>query len=87
MRRPAASAAAIFASSFRHPLGRAIAAAILRAAKSDPEEYVRNDAIGLLRQNPTAAPGIAETLTWIASHDPKPGVRRAAQDAAGALSR
>jgi hypothetical protein len=78
---PSVRAAAIFAVSFRHPIGQAIGEALLRAANSDPFEYVRSAAITLLRQNPNASPGIAQTLAWIAEHDSKPGVRRLAQEA------
>ena len=78
---PGVRAAAIFAVSFRHPIGSVLGEALVRAAKADPVEYVRSGAVTLLRQNPDAFARIAETLEWIAEHDSKPGVRRLAQEA------
>jgi hypothetical protein len=79
-RDPEVRAAAIFAASFRRPTFP-IGEALQQAAKDDPVEYVRCDAVVMLRQNPNAYPGVAETLTWIAEHDSKSGVRRLAREA------
>jgi HEAT repeat protein len=78
---PSVRGAAIFAASFRRPIGPAICDALMRAAKSDPAEFVRARAIGLLRQNVSATPQIGDTLAWIADHDSDPGVRRLARQA------
>jgi len=84
---PGVRTAAIFAASFRHPMGPVLGEALVRTAKADPVDYVRGDAITLLRQNPDASPRIAETLAWIAGHDTKPGVRRLAQEALTPVAR
>jgi hypothetical protein len=73
--------AAIFAASFRRPIGPQIADALLRAAKTDPADYVRSNAIRLLRQNPDASPKVVETLSWIAEHDTNPSIRKLAREA------
>jgi hypothetical protein len=52
----------------------------------DPSDYVRSDAVTLLRRNPGAHPGLAETLAWIADNDSKPGIRRLAREALASLS-
>lgn len=44
---PAVRAAAIFAVSFRHPIGQVIGEALLHAANADPVEYVRRSAKAL----------------------------------------
>jgi hypothetical protein len=80
-------AAAIFAASFRHPLGPQLGEALVRAAKSDPAESDRSSAVSLLHQNPEAAPDVRETLAWVVQHDAKPGVRRLAQEALTSLAR
>jgi hypothetical protein len=72
--------AAIFAVSFRHPMGSAIGEALLQAAKADPVDYVRSAAISLLRQSPNSAPNIPETLAFIAEHDANAGIRRLARN-------
>jgi hypothetical protein len=78
---PGVRFAALFAASFHHPIGPVLGEALVQAARADPVEYVRSRAITLLRQNPDASPRIAESLVWIAGHDPKPGIRRLAQEA------
>ena len=78
---PGVRSSAIFAASFRHPIGPQLGEALVRVAKTDPVEYVRSSAVTLLRQNPDASPHVAETLAWIAEHDAKPGVRRLAREA------
>jgi hypothetical protein len=84
---PGVRAAAIFAASFRRPIGPLLGEALLRAASADSVEYVRSDAVTLLRQNPDASQRIAETLAGIAEHDAKPGVRRLAREALASVSR
>jgi len=59
---PGVREAAVFAASFRHPVGDVIGEALVQAAKADPMDYVRSAAISLLRQNPSCSPRIAETL-------------------------
>ena len=49
---PAVRADAIFAARFRHPLPAPIADALLQAAGNDAVDYVRSDALAVLRQNP-----------------------------------
>ena len=66
---PQVRAAAIFAASFRRM--DAVVDALLQAASTDQMDYVRNNAIALLRQHPDASPAITETLARIAEHDPK----------------
>jgi hypothetical protein len=79
-------AAAIFASGFRRPLAALIGEALVRAANEDAVEWVRSDAISMLRQNPGASPRTAETLAWVAEHDAKPSVRRLAREALASVS-
>jgi hypothetical protein len=74
-------AAAIFAASFRQPIGSKLGSVLIQAAKTDSAEHVRVRAITLLRQHPGVVPNLGETLEWIAQHDSKPGVRRLAQEA------
>jgi hypothetical protein len=76
---PAVRAAAIFAATFR-PVGPLLGAALVRAARRDAVDYVRSSAITLLRQNPGASPDIGPTLSWVASHDAVPGIRRLARE-------
>jgi hypothetical protein len=78
---PAVRSAALFAAGFHHRMGPVLGDALVQAARADPIDYLRSRAITLLRQNPEASPRIAETLAWIAEHDPKPGIRRLAQQA------
>jgi hypothetical protein len=86
-RDPSVRAAAIFAASFRHPLAPAFGEALVHLAREDPVEYVRSEAVTLLRQNYAAFPRVGETLAWVAEHDAKPGVRRLAREALASLSR
>jgi HEAT repeat protein len=81
-RDPRVRAAAIFAAGFRS--GAPFVDALVRAASSDAVEYVRADAIGLLRRQPDVSSKIAETLTRVAEHDPKVGIRRLAREALAA---
>ena len=76
---------AILAASFRHPLSGAVGEALVTAARKDAADYVRSDAIGLLRQNPAASPHTAETLAWVSKHDVKPGIRQIAREALAAI--
>lgn len=82
---PAVRFEAIFAARFRHPLPSAIADALVQAASSDSVDYVRSEAIALLRQNPNASPIIAEALAHIAETDNNPGIRRRASEALASL--
>ena len=77
---------AIFAARFRHPLPTPLADALLHAASSDSVDYVRSDALAVLRLNPTASARISETLERIAKLDADPGIRRQAREALAALS-
>ena len=86
IRDPGVRAAAIFAASFRKPIAPKLSDALVQAAKADPVEHVRTSAITLLRQHPGDAPHLAETLAWIAQHDPQPGVRNLAQEALKSVS-
>jgi hypothetical protein len=81
---PHVRADAIFASSFRRP-SAAVFEALQQAARGDPAEHVRSNAVSLLRQHPDACPGIPDTLAWIAQHDTKPGVRRLANEALASI--
>lgn len=83
---PAVRAAAIFAASFRRPLGSIVAETLVAAAKTDPIEYVRTDAISLLRHNSDASPHTIVALKWIAEHDSKEGVRRLAGDVLASIT-
>jgi hypothetical protein len=76
---PRVRSAAIFATSFRHPTVP-VAEALIKAAKTDSEEYVRSEAVVQLRAHPSASPDIPDTLAWIADHDTKPGIRRLARE-------
>jgi hypothetical protein len=77
---------AIFAARFRHPLAQSLADALIHAAGADPSNYVRSDAIAVLRQNPSASPQIPETLERIAQLDADAGIRRQAKEAVAAFS-
>jgi HEAT repeat protein len=81
-RDPRVRAAAIFAAGFR-PVAPYVDA-LLHAATSDAAEYVRADAIGLLRRQQGASSKIPESLARIAERDPKPGIRRLAREALAA---
>jgi hypothetical protein len=83
---PVVRADAIFAARFRRPLPLPIADALLHAATADPVDHVRSEAVALLRQNPTASPGIPETLTRVADHDSNAGIRRQAKEALTSIS-
>lgn len=83
---PGVRADAIFAASFRRPLSLQLGEALVHAASADPIDYVRSNAVMLLRQNPEASPRIAETLAWIAENDAKPGIRRLAREALASVS-
>jgi len=78
---PRVRAEGIFASRFRRPLSSGLGEALARAAKADPADYVRSDAVSVLRQNLNSTPDAAETLKWIAEHDANAGVRRQAREA------
>jgi HEAT repeat protein len=80
---PAVRADAIFAAGFHRPLGLPLVDALLRVARGDSVDYVRSNAITLLRRNSDASPDIAKTLAWVAINDPKPGIRRLASEALG----
>jgi hypothetical protein len=86
-RNPGVRASAILAAGFRRPLGSQLGEALLRAASADPVDYVRGDAITLLRRNPDASPRLAETLAKIAQTDAKPDIRRLAGEALTSISR
>jgi len=82
---PAARSDAIFAARFRHPLSTTLADAVLLTATSDSVDYVRSDAIALIRQNPAASPSIPETLARVADHDTNAGIRRQAREALASI--
>ncbi len=82
---PAVRADAIFAARFRRPLPAPLVDALLHDAISDSTDYVRSDAVAVLRQNPEASPDIAETLGRIADRDTSPGIRRQASEALAAM--
>jgi hypothetical protein len=84
-RDPHVRADAIFAAHFRRPLPAALADALLDTATADTVDYVRSDAVALLRQNPAASPRIPETLARIAEHDASPGIRRQASEALASI--
>jgi len=84
-RDPIVRADAIFAARFRRPLPSPLADAALQAATTDNVDYVRSDAVALIRQNPTASPSIPETLDRVAHHDPNPGIRRQASEALASI--
>jgi hypothetical protein len=83
---PAVRSDAIFAARFRHPLPAPLADALLQAASKDSVQYVRSDALAVLRLNPAASVKIPETLERIAEVDTDPGIRRQAREAISALS-
>jgi hypothetical protein len=83
---PAVRADAIFAARFRRPLPAPLADALLNSATADTVDYVRSDAVALLRQNPAASPAIPETLSLIADHDTNPGIRRQASEALASMN-
>jgi hypothetical protein len=77
--------AAIYACTFRRPIGVQIGEATVHSAKEDTSESVRSAAVSLLRNNPKAVSGIAETLEWVAEHDSKPGMRKLASEAVASI--
>lgn len=77
---------AFFATRFRHPLPAQLADALLHAASADGDDYVRRDAVAVLRQNPTASLRIPETLARIAEADADSGIRRQAGKALTAIT-
>ena len=76
---PGVRTAALFAVGF-HPFA-AFVPSIVRAATDDASEFVRADAIGLLKQHLADLPELRDTLAHAAAHDPTPGVRRLAKQA------
>jgi hypothetical protein len=84
-RDPIVRADAIFAARFRRPLPAPLADALLRTASADVVDYVRSDAVALLRQNPAASPRILETLASIADRDANAGIRRQASEAIASI--
>jgi hypothetical protein len=76
---PRVRQAALFAAGFRdlEPL----LPAIQRAATADAAEAVRAAAVSLLRGQRGRAPGVKATLEEVARRDPRPAVRRRAQEA------
>lgn len=76
---PSVRSAAIFATSFRHTTS-SLAETLIKAAKTDSAESVRAEAIVQLRAHPQASPDIPASLSWIAEHDAKPGIRRLARE-------
>jgi hypothetical protein len=84
-RDPIVRADAIFAARFRRPLSAPLADALLHTASADVVDYVRSDAVALLRQNPAASPRIFETLTSIADRDTNAGIRRQASEAIASI--
>ena len=83
---PAVRADAIFATRFRHPLPPALADALLQSASTDKVDFVRSDALAVLRQNLNASPRISQTLARIADSDANSGIRRQAKEALAVLS-
>jgi len=78
-------ASAIFAARFRRPLPTPLADALLLTARTDAIDYVRSDAVAVLRANPTASPSIRKTLALIAGSDTNAGIRRQASQALASL--
>jgi hypothetical protein len=85
-RDPKVRSDAIFATQFRHPMPSTLAEALVKAATNDGTDYVRSNAVALLRDNPVASPDIPETLSRVAESDKNPGIRRQATDALAAIS-
>jgi hypothetical protein len=73
--------AAIFASSFRHPVGATLTKALSHAAKLDNADSVRSSAVSLLGHDAEPTPEVAQSLEWVADHDPKPAIRQIAREA------
>jgi hypothetical protein len=84
---PAVRVEAIFATRFRSPLPAPLVDALLHNATADSIDYVRSDAVAVLRQNPEASPDIPETLARIADRDTNPGIRRQAREALAAVQK
>jgi hypothetical protein len=76
---PSVRAAAILAASFR-PLG-ALVEPLAHTAETDPVDYVRIDAVALLKDHVAASPRVVEALATVAKNDRKPGIRRLAAEA------
>lgn len=83
---PAVRADAIFAARFRRPLTVPLADAVMHSATADLVDYVRSNAVALLRQNPTASASIPDTLALVADHDSSPGIRRQASEALASMN-
>jgi HEAT repeat protein len=78
-RDPRVRAAAVFAASFQ-PIGPHVDA-LVAAATRDATDFVRADAVGLLKRNRSVSAKIPEALAQVAAHDAKPGLRRLATEA------
>ncbi len=78
-------AAAIFAAEFR-PIDPYLPV-LVQSVRADPTEHVRADAVRVLGRHLSESAQVRDTLTDVASHDPKPGVRRLAEDALAAPRR
>jgi len=70
--------AAIFAATFRS-MEDSLVAALLQAAKSDPVDQLRSEAIVLLLRHQSSLPQVSEALANIADNDPKERIRRLAR--------
>lgn len=78
--RSAVRADAIFAARFRRPLPASITDSVAQAAEKDPIDYVRSDAVALLRHLP-ASPDIGDVFAQIADRDSNSAIRREAREA------
>jgi len=69
-------AAALFAAGFRklEPLVDAVA----ETAETEPIAYVRGNAVTLLARHRDVSPRAGRALAFVASHDPRPDLRRLA---------
>ena len=75
-RDPTVRAAALFAAGFRklEPLVDAVA----ETAETEPIAYVRGNAVTLLARHRDVSPRAGRALAFVASHDPRPDLRRLA---------
>jgi hypothetical protein len=72
--------AALFAIGFRSPLSPTLWGAVLRAAKDDAADWVRNRAIALMRDDASRPPEAQATLEWVAEHDRADAIRLFARE-------
>jgi hypothetical protein len=77
--------AALFAMGFRSPLSPTLWAAVLRSARDDAIDSVRNRAISLMRDDVSRPPEAEATLEWVAEHDRADAIRRFARETLEAI--